>query len=115
MTKLFKYYKGGGAGNPFPPNSLEPLFWVKVGEDRQTLVVHFSDAEKAIEIAELEMTSTTGEPFSFSCKGIEEETITFELCSPINFDLLFKGCKTHKNRLNIFSQPWKRRGKNTKV
>jgi len=30
-------------------------FWVKVGDDRKTLVVHFSDAEKAVEIAEKEM------------------------------------------------------------
>lgn len=30
-------------------------FWVKTGESRQTLVVHFSDAEKAIEMAEEEI------------------------------------------------------------
>ena len=30
-------------------------FWVKVGENRQTLVVRLSDAEKAVEIAEQEM------------------------------------------------------------
>lgn len=39
-------------------------FWAKVGDNRQTLVVHFSDAEKAIEIAEQEMRQKAIEAFN---------------------------------------------------
>lgn len=42
-------------------------FWVKVGENRQTLVVHFSEAEKAIEIAEQEMREKAIEAYIESC------------------------------------------------
>lgn len=42
-------------------------FWVKVGENRQTLVVHFSEAEKAVEIAEQEMREKAIEAYIKSC------------------------------------------------
>ncbi len=42
-------------------------FWVKVGENRQTLVVHFSEAEKAVEIAEHEMREKAIEAYIKSC------------------------------------------------
>lgn len=74
------------------------------------LIISFDN----VEIAELEMPSITGEPFSFGSKEIEDVTMSFKLGSPINFDL-FKGCKTRKKHKCLSHQPWKRRGKNTKV
>ena len=43
-------------------------FWVKVGDDRQTLVVHFSDAEKAVEMAEEEIQQKAIDAYIENCE-----------------------------------------------
>lgn len=48
-------------------------FWVKVGENRQTLVVHFSVAEKAIEMAEDEMKQKAIETHRKCCPNLSKD------------------------------------------